>query len=279
MKTTALVAVLLGACFGTSGGDYNGLILKELESMSAGGTYAAYRKDLPEEHRFDDLYRTVDHLDKAISVDRNGRLSVKPNKAADFSFCSSATYLLFCKVIEQLQKNGDVVSSPELSRALADVGDTKDVIGGRLDGIGIFGHWNADGPGTAVLFERLNLGRNFSSFDDARPGDFLKIFWNEFIGKGERGHLVVYLGRNESKTAIEVWSSNLQNSDGSSGYGRMWIEKDRIKRALFSRLENPENLERWEQLSEAEKSSDYLIRIRQTGSSADEMKRVTGAEN
>src|SRR5690606_36563004 len=133
----------------------------------------------------------------------------------DYSFCSSATYLLFCKVVERLQKNGKVSSAPALSRALADVGDKNDVIGGKLDGVGIFGHWNADGPGTAVLFERLKLGRSFSSFEDARPGDFLKIFWNEFIGKGERGHLVLYLGQNEAGTAIEVWSSNRENSDGS----------------------------------------------------------------
>ena len=270
---------VLGVFSGASGGDYNRLILKELESMPDGGVYASYRKDLPEGKRFDDLHQTVGDLHEALSVDRKGRLRVNPKKASDLSFCSSATYLLFSRVIERLQKEGVVTAEPAMSEALADVGDKYDVIGGKLDGIGIFGHWNADGPGTAVLFEKLQLGRNFSNFDEARPGDFLKIFWNEHIGKGERGHLVLYLGKNEEDTAIEVWSSNLQNTDGSSGYGRMWVDKNRIERALFSRLESPENLERWLRLPEAARSSEYLIRIRQTGSSGEEMKKVTGAVN
>jgi len=199
--------------------------------------------------------------------------------AADLSFCSSATYLLFCEVVERLQERGEAPASAELSREMAAVGDRVDVIHGKLDGVGIFGHWNADGPGTAVLFRRLGLGRNFSRFDEARPGDFLKIFWNDSIGKGERGHLVVYLGTNESGDAIRVWSSNMENEDGSAGYGSMWVERDRIERAIFSRLEHPENLARWLSFDEAEKTSDYLVRIRETGSTGEEMRAVTGARN
>ena len=67
--------------------------------------------------------------------------------------------------------------------------------------------------------------------------------------------------------------------DGSSGYGTMWVEKSRIQRALFSRLEHPENLQAWLRFSEAEKQSDYLVRIRETGSTPGEMKAVTGAKD
>ncbi len=258
--------------------EYNDQILRAIEAMPNGGAYASYRKDLPKNQRFNDLYQTVNDLNKALNVDKSGRLAVKPGKAKKYSFCSSATYLVFTKVVGDLQRKGIVAKDKELSRQLSDVGDKVDVIQGKMDGIGIFGHWNADGPGTAVLFQRLGLGPNFSSYEKARPGDFLKIFWNDKIGKGERGHSVVYLGSSEDGKSIKVWSSQTKNDNGSAGYGTMWVEKSRIKRALFSRLEHPENLVRWMQFGGKERKSDYLIRIRQTGSSVEEMKKVTGVE-
>ena len=108
---------------------------------------------------------------------------MNPDKAAKFSFCSSATYLLFGEVIDDL----GVIVDRELARAVADVGDKNAVIHGKLDGVGIFGHWNADGPGTAVLFKKLDLGPNFTSYAKAKPGDFLKIWWNENRIRQDRG--------------------------------------------------------------------------------------------
>ena len=83
----------------------------------------------------------------------------------------------------------------------------------------------------------------------------------------------------ESHDAVKVWSSNLSNEDGSSGYGSMWVSRDRIERALFSRLESPANLVDWLSFTEAERTSEYLVRIRETGSTGEEMRAVTGAEN
>jgi len=257
----------------------NSLILETIEEMPQAGGYARYQRDLPENQRFQQLYATVDDLQTAIRVGIGGKLKVNPAAAGAPSFCSSATYLLFCEVLETLQEEGKMSVSRALNQELADVGATRAVIHGDLDGVGLFGHWNANGPGTGVLFARLNLGTNFSSFERALPGDFLKIFWNDAIGKGERGHLVVYLGENESGDAIEVWSSNLSNEDGTGGYGTMWVDKSRIQRALFSRFENPENLVRWLDFSEAEKTSDYLVSILTEGSTGAEMKRVTKAED
>jgi hypothetical protein len=73
------------------------------------------------------------------------------------------------------------------------------LIRGQGDGVGIWGRWNANGPGTARLFEELHLGKNFTSFEEARPGDFMKIFWNDNIGGTESGHSVIYLGRGSPK--------------------------------------------------------------------------------
>jgi len=270
------LAPMLAMLLSAAAGDYNELILQKIEAMPAGGHYASYRSDMPEGKRFDDLYAAVDALGKAVDVNRRGQLAVRPQRAMPDSFCSSATYLLFCEVIATLQRRGVVPANAGISGELADIGGKEDVIHGRLDGIGMFGHWNADGPGTAVLFHRLGLGRSFLEYENARPGDFLKIFWNENIGKGERGHLVVYLGRSKSGDVIHVWSSNQRNADGSSGYGTMWVRTSRIHRALFSRLEHPERLMRWLEFSEAEKTSDYLVRIRRSPSSIAEMKTQTG---
>lgn len=258
--------------------DYNALILRKIDSMPKGGQYASYRNDAPVDSRFDDLYAAVESLGNSIVVNRNGGLMVKPKLAVPGSFCSSATYLLFCNVVASLQRDGIVAADSRLSHELADIGRKEDIIHGRLDGIGIFGHWNADGPGTAVIFHRLGLGRSFLGYDNALPGDFLKIFWNEKIGKGERGHLVVYLGESDTGDAIKVWSSNQRNEDSSSGYGTMWVTKKRIHRALFSRFEHPERLSRWLEFSHAKKNSDYLIRIRRTPSTLGEMRRQTGID-
>lgn len=275
MKTLLFPAIFLLSIGASPAQDYNPLIVAAIDKMPTGGTYAKYQRSRPG-RQFDDLYQTVADLNEAIGTGLGRKLKVTPVKAGQLSFCSSATYLLFAEVLEDLQRQGMKIE-PSVTKEIADVGEKISVIQGKMDGIGIFGHWNADGPGTAVLFERLGLGFNFSSFEKARPGDFLKIFWNENIGKGESGHLVVYLGTSPDGKSIQVWSSNMKNSDNSSGYGKMFVEKSRIKRALFSRLTHPENINRWQNLSAADKRSEYLIQIRKTGSTGTEMKKVTGA--
>lgn len=272
--TVALLSLSVEA---VCGDDANGRILAAIAEMPKGGTYAAYQADAPAGRRFDALRGTVVDLDKAIRVGFGSILRTNPQAAAPLSFCSSATYLLFCRVIEGCEQDQRLATTGALARALDDIGDPVAVINGDLDGVGIFGHWNADGPGTAVLFHKLGLGRNFLGYEQAKPGDFLKIFWNDKIGKGERGHLVVYLGASPDGSAIQVWSSNTRNEDGSSGYGTMWVEKSRIVRALFSRLEHPEGLTDWLKLPEEAKRSDYLIGIRKVASTEAEMIAATGA--
>lgn len=272
--TVALLFLSMGL---VCGDDANALILAAIAEMPKGGTYAAYQADAPADRRFEALRGTVADLNQAIRVGFGSSLKVNPQAAAPLSFCSSATYLLFCRVIESCEMDRRLVSIGALARALDDIGDPVAVINGDLDGIGIFGHWNADGPGTAVLFHKLGLGRTFLGYEQAKPGDFLKIFWNDKIGKGERGHLVVYLGTSPDGSAIQVWSSNTRNEDGSSGYGTMWVEKSRIVRALFSRLEHPERLPNWLTLPIEAKRSDYLIGIRKVASTEAEMIAATGA--
>ena len=189
-------------------------ILAAVQSMPEGGGYEASQK-------------AVDRLAASVTF-RNGRIR-QDLRSAGASFCSGATYLVLLRVIERLRHQDALdLSSPTLVR-FATLG--------VKDGEEIFGRWNANGPGTAKLFADLGCGANFTSFDHAEPGDFLKLWWTDAIGGRERGHLVIHLGH----TADEVtfWSSNQPN-----GYGRKSVPRAKIKHHLFSRLTHHRRLAR-----------------------------------
>ena len=161
-----------------------------------------------------------------------GKFFVLPN-AASPSYCSGATYLVFLKTIESLRRDGSLALDPETLNAL--------MIHGQRDGQGIWGRWNANGPGTARLFFELDLGPNFADFAHAQPGDFMKIFWTSEVGKSEHGHSVIYLGREQRADGeyVRFWSSNVP-----AGYGEKSVARKKIAQAIFSRLKNPVNLAR-----------------------------------
>jgi len=153
--------------------------------------------------------------------------------AATPSYCSGATYLVFLKTLGELQRRGDI----RLDRATWAALLPENV----ADGEKVWGRWNANGPGTPRLFYELGLGRNFAAFGDAKPGDFLKIFWTGEVGKYERGHSVIFLGM-EAKDGVECvrfWSSNKPG-----GYGEKSVPRQKIARAIFSRIESPEAIRR-----------------------------------
>ncbi len=157
-------------------------------------------------------------------------LSLAPHRAVP-SYCSGATYLVFLDVVHRLMNDGRIRLDSDVLSAL--------LVKGQRDGQGVWGRWNANGPGTARLFFELKLGRNFTAFDEARPGDFMKIFWTPEVGSRERGHSVVYMGT-ETRGGVEhvkFWSSNQ-----GAGYGQKSVPKSKIAHAVFSRLERPENL-------------------------------------
>ncbi len=220
--------------------DYNRLIVSLVQEFEHRGVYGAYRSDLSGEQRFKDLLAVVDGMNAALSQDGSGRLVIKDKKLGSHCFCSSSTYAIFLQLISKLERSGGVRINPELNRELLDIGSSEDVIYGKRDGVGIFGRWNANGPGVAVLFHELGIGENFQDPRQALPGDFLKIFWNDEIGKKERGHLVIFLKHSPDFKKTLVWSANQKNQDGSSGNGTMWVENTRIRRAIFSRLTHPE---------------------------------------
>ena len=199
-----------------AGVDWNVAVLQMIDRMPEGGSYAANAE--------------ANHaLAGAISVDATG-LSLDPLKARP-SYCSGATYLVFAGVVADLVRRGRLRLDGETLGALS--------IHGQRDGEGVWGRWNANGPGTARLFAELKLGRNFTDWKQARAGDFMKVWWNDEIGKLERGHSVIFLGAHviDGVEHVNFWSSNQP-----AGYGHKLVPRSKIAWAVFSRLENPAGL-------------------------------------
>jgi hypothetical protein len=224
MKALLILFSLLLVCRGEIPA-LNQYILAAVKSMPSGGGYEASQKAV------DRLAANVSYRDGAIHQ------NLKSSKA---SFCSGATYMVFLRAMEKMRANKSLTLTGKQLQRYARIGVP--------DGEDIFGRWNANGPGTAKLFTELNCGVNFTSFPHAKPGDFLKIWWTDAIGKRERGHLVVYLGH--TKENVKFWSSNQP-----SGYGTKTVPRSRIKHALFSRLTRHDRLTKASALS---KTNQFL---------------------
>jgi hypothetical protein len=188
----------------------------------------------------------------------SGKFFVLPD-AASPSYCSGATYLVFMKTIEALRARGALALNYETLDQL--------MIRGQRDGEGIWGRWNANGPGTARLFFELGIGRNFDDFAQAKPGDFMKIFWSPEVGRAEHGHSVIYLGT-EKKIGLDYvrfWSSNIP-----FGYGERSVPRTRIVHAIFSRLYAPANLAKIEETPAVDRYLASLERVRSSYAEAKE---------
>lgn len=246
MRILLVLALLTGLAHA---GDWNSAVLEAVRSMPSGGGYSA----------------TTDASARlrASASALGDNLSVRP-AVAQPSYCSGATFLVLLKVIARAQQTGAIQLQPSALEAVAPAM--------QRDGEGVWGRWNANGPGTARLFYELGLGPNFTDWSAARPGDFLKIFWRDAVGADEHGHSVVYLGT-ETRDGVEYvhfWSSNKPD-----GYGEKTVPKSKIVRALFSRLERPERLAMATALPHTD---SYLASLLSRDSSFREACRMTGAK-
>ena len=230
--------------------NFNAVILSAVTSMPAGGGYSISSL-------------AMSRLSQAVSIGERG-LRINPS-VAEPSFCSEATYLVFLKVIAHLQEQKACRFPPEVVATLQPQG--------QADGHGIWGRWNANGPGVARLFYTLGLGVNFTNLAAAQPGDFLKIFWNDGLGATEHGHLVVYLGT-EKQGGIDIinfWSSNSPN-----GYGKKSCRRSSIHRMIFSRLTTPEGLLK---VLSVPSSDSYLASLLHRSTTLEEIKCNCGITN
>jgi hypothetical protein len=222
----------------------NQVILEQIKQMPTGGKYSASRA------------ATI-RLQSAAHFE-SGKFFILPASASP-SYCSGATYLVFMKTLEALRDRGDLSLDYETLDQL--------MIRGQRDGQGIWGRWNANGPGTARLFYELGIGRNFDDFEEAAPGDFMKIFWSPEVGREEHGHSVIYLGT-EKKAGLDYvrfWSSNIP-----FGYGEKSVPRTKIVHAIFSRLYAPANLTKIESAPDLDSYLASLERVRSSYSEARE---------
>jgi hypothetical protein len=240
---------------------FNALILRQISTIPTGGGY-------------DPSSAATARLGSAIVLKPDGTLDFRPS-AARPSYCSGATYLVFLKAIQALRTSRKLVLPPTAAESVLvrDDPTRADRLPnewGPRDGEGVWGRWNANGPGTARLFRELGLGRNFEDFAQARTGDFMKIFWTPEIGRRERGHSVIYLGRSKRDGVeyVRFWSSN-QNG----GFGAKEVPRADIVRAIFSRLETPDALAKAPELPPVD---DYLASLQRVDSSIEEVRSKCG---
>ena len=195
----------------------NKYVLRAIEAVPSGGGYAVTKTAMA-------------NFRRSIRMEDNGSLALTATTARP-SFCSSATYLIFLNVIAQMEARGHLKLSTATKKML--------LVESQADGVGVWGRWNANGPGTARLFHELKLGRNFTELSEAQPGDFLKIWWTDAVGAREKGHSVIFLGtrRDERGLSVLYWSSNIP-----TGFGQKAVSTSRIKHMVFSRFEHPEAL-------------------------------------
>lgn len=229
----------------------NTVILEVIGEMPKGGGYSVEKK----------AKRSLDALRAAIRCGEN-RLGVDPETARP-SFCSSATYVVLLEALERMR----------IERGFAVDGKAAqlwNVVKDQADGEGVWGRWNANGPGAAKLLHDTGMGWNFEDWGRARPGDFLKIFWTDEIGAKEFGHLVVYLGRRTvgGEERVRFWSSNQPG-----GYGVKEVPRRKIKWAVFSRLEWPERVGR---VTRLRKTDGFLADMLRKRFTRDEVRKAVG---
>ena len=206
-----LLGVLAAGCANMTTGnasDFNSKVLAAVRTMPSGGGY-------------DGSDSTKNLLHGACEL-VDGKIQVNANHAKP-SFCSGATYLVLLKALG----SGSEALLPEID---------------QKDGHGVFGRWNSNGPGSAKLVADLGAGKNFTSWNAAQPGDFLKIWWTDRIGGREQGHLVVYLGHDAE--SVRFWSSNQPG-----GYGTKSVPRSDCRRVLFTRITRPEKFSAAKNLS------------------------------
>jgi hypothetical protein len=241
------LALALGRELAAQQTDFNRIILDQIKEMPSGGRYSASR------------FATI-RLKSAAHFE-SGKFFIVPS-AASPSYCSGATYLVFIKAIEAARAAGSLHLDYASLEGL--------IIRDQRDGEGVWGRWNANGPGTARFFYELGLGQNFDDFARAEPGDFMKIFWSPEVGRFEHGHSVIFLGMEKryGLDYVRFWSSNIP-----TGYGEKTVLRSKIVHAIFSRLERPENLSR---LTSIPATDRYLASLLARRSSFVEAKEKCG---
>ncbi len=204
-----------------------------------------------------------DALHSAFSWnERAQRLMFNPAGARP-SFCSGAVYAALLSALihwDAAQPRRRI--STEAWKALAPQ---------RVpDGVSAWGWANANGPGFALLVHRLGAGVSFTDWSLARPADVVKIWWNDAVGAGERGHLA-FLVKDEGESVL-IWSSNQAGGGVAGGFGLKSYPRSAIRRVLFTRITTPEAFSKAPSIGE----EPWLMQLTQRNVSWEECLRRLG---
>jgi len=268
------------ACGGV---DYNAMILEIIKSLPTGGGYSldAGRIQLP-----------------AVTAHNigGGRWEMRVYDGFP-SHCTSATYALYSHLVATLHNGGSISLSADQLRSLEVIKRMPDGTS-LVDGQGAYGIFNANGAGVAAFLKHTGTGMSFrdDKLSHARPGDFLKLFWNENVGASESGHQVIFTGHRvmAGRDMICFWGSQRQNrkkraggtealyfpahenGEVRDGYGEVCRTRSDIKAMIFSRVTCMEHLASGlaDMQAKAEASrgapdpfvDDYLYSLRKTSS-------------
>ena len=236
--------------------DFNQYVLRTIILAEDGGGYYTGRE--PKEELENNAW---EGMDMAVTLE-DGAVTVDLTKARP-SFCSSATYMALLKALTEWDTESVISYEAWINLKPYTVDDREWPI--QADGVGCWGRANANGPGMAVLVAQLNAGSNtylppkascasegeyFSLWESIEPGDFLKLFWNEYIGAegdiSERGHMVVFLHfediideEGNRDGVVYYWSSNGSGYKPDKGYGIGKSRLSDIYRAVATHIDDP----------------------------------------
>lgn len=202
------------------------------------------------------------------------------------SFCSSATYCALIKALLLWDKEHKISREAWLAmKPFVGIVDNMNPQGYyQSDGEGFWGRMNGNGPAVAVTIHELKAGYNFTAYRGAKteayketpderylsdeewrnnpvwqqavPGDFMKIFWNRDDDSGaiigdngvktdlqEHGHSVIFMGIDD-EGFVTYWSSNGPGDNPAEmGYSIGRCDKTKIQRVVFTRITNPEKFD------------------------------------
>lgn len=229
--------------------DMNQLALEAIAEMPIEGGYEL--SELP-----------AKRLEESFSFVLPADLSVDPFLATP-SYCTTATYLIFYKILKRYWDISGINPAKELLLKIKPQMEK--------DGFKIWGRWNSNGPGAAKFVFDSMIGTNFDDVKIARPGDFIKMFWNDKIGKLEKGHTGIFLGVSIENgiQMIRFWAS----SKSTQGFGERLIPLSEAKKILFTRIDKPENFRR---IMDIPENDPFLASMLTLESNWNELKRVSG---
>ena len=244
-------------------------------------------------------------MNDSFSIDSNGKAHVDMTEARP-SFDSSAVYLMFLKNLSSWDKKGTI--SEEAWRNLKPYSVDGLEYPEQKGGVGCWGIVHSKGPGIAILVNQLRTGQNiyigqkseyeeedlyWNNWKKVKSGDFLKLFFNEYIGfdpdnpdNSEEGCNAIFLKRvtdylkdGTRDDIIYYWTSTGKEADPNGGYSVVHKRASKIYRAVATKITTPQNFRNATQI-DPEDEDEWLVTLNEKGTvPLEEMLKKTDSKN